>query len=551
MRNHDDKETRWLSQSPPEATCPPGPTSATPIGTDPVPGRGVKKAVNRLKASVEERRGPVHKDQTAAPIADAMRDYWEREMLTFSIPAHNGGRGPAPEFTQWAGGDAARFDLPMSDGVDTRDRAWGVQSTAQELFAEAVGAKQTLFSTNGSSMSVHVAIMAVVGPGETLVMARNGHKSSFAGLVLSGARPVYIDPYYDEDLEIALGPEPNDLAHALDEHPDARAALLFTPSYYGTSADVGGLANVCHERDLPLVTDDAWGLDYALSGHPDLPKGALAQGADLTIGSVHKTLSALSQTSVLSVGSDRIDTERLQLCFELEESTSASSLLLSSIDGARRQFVREGEQLLDRAVGSARLLRERLAAQVPELRVVSTDRLGALPGVAATDPTHVMIETASGGLTGFQADYWLRDERQIDGELVDHRRVMPLVTFAHGEAEIDRLVRALRDLVDERGDPGAGTPVASLPSRRELRTEQAMTPRDAFFANTQLVSPSDAVGRVSAELVTPYPPGIPAVAPGELYNEAIVEYIEEVVANGAFVEGAADQSLDKLRVVAR
>jgi arginine/lysine/ornithine decarboxylase len=516
---------------------------------EPVPA-GIKKTLNRVKAAVDQRQGPVQKDQETAPIADAMRDYWARGMLTFSIPAHNGGRGPAPEFTQWAGTDTARFDLPMSHGVDTRDRAWGVQSTAQELFAEAVGAKQTLFSTNGSSMSVHVAIMTVVGPGETLVMARNGHKSSFAGLVLSGARPVYLDPYYDDDLEIALGPLPADLARALDENPAARAALVFTPSYYGTSADVAGLAEVCHERDLPIVTDDAWGLDYALSGHPDLPKGALEQGADLTIGSVHKTLSALSQTSVLSVGSDRIDTERLQLCFELEESTSASSLLLSSIDGARRQFVREGEQLLDRAVSSARLLRERLAAETPELQVVGTDRLGGLPGVVATDPTHVMIETASIGLTGFQADDWLRDERQIDVELVDHRRVMPLMTFAHGEAEVDRLVRALRDLVDERGKPREGTSVAPLPTRRDLRTEQAMIPRDAFFARTELVSPRDAIGRVSAELVTPYPPGIPAVAPGEVYSEAIVDYLEEVVANGAFVEGAADQALDKLRVVA-
>src|SRR5436305_1448434 len=166
----------------------------------------VKKTVNRAKTRLRRFEGPVHKDQDAVPIADAMRDFWDRGMLTFSIPAHNGGRGPAPEFTQWAGADVARFDLPMSHGVDTRDRAWGVQSAAQELFAEAVGAKQTLFSTNGSSMSVHVAIMTVAGPGQTLVMARNGHKSSFAGLVMSGARPIYIDPYYDEDLEIALGP---------------------------------------------------------------------------------------------------------------------------------------------------------------------------------------------------------------------------------------------------------------------------------------------------------------------------------------------------------
>ncbi|MFL5300714.1 MAG: DegT/DnrJ/EryC1/StrS family aminotransferase, partial [Anaeromyxobacteraceae bacterium] len=256
----------------------------------------VKKAVNEAKASVKRRQGPVRKDQDAVPVADAMRDYWERGMLTFGIPAHNGGRGPAPEFTRWLGADVARCDLPMSHGMDTRDRAWGVVSTAQELFAEAVGAKQTLFSTNGSSMSVHVAMMTVAGPGETLVMARNGHKSAFAGLVLSGARPVYVDPYYDEELEIALGPLAADLAAVLDEHPDARAALLFTPSYYGTSAEVGALAEACHAREIPLVTDDAWGLDYSLSGHPDLPEGALKQGADLAIGSVHKTLTGLSQT---------------------------------------------------------------------------------------------------------------------------------------------------------------------------------------------------------------------------------------------------------------
>src|SRR3954464_14206695 len=181
----------------------------------------VKKAVNQLKATVDRRKGPATKSQDAAPIADAMQDYWDRGMLTFTIPAHNGGRGPAPEFTRWAGLEAARFDLPMSHGVDTRARAWQVQATAQELFADAVGAKQVLFSTNGSSMSVHVALMTVAGPGDTIVMARNGHKSAFAGLVLSGARPVYVDPYYDEELEIALGPLAADVARALDAHPEA------------------------------------------------------------------------------------------------------------------------------------------------------------------------------------------------------------------------------------------------------------------------------------------------------------------------------------------
>src|SRR3954463_11412240 len=396
----------------------------------------VKKAVNRAKAKLEERESPVRKEQDAVPIADAMRAYHERDMLSFAIPAHVGGRGPNPEFAQWAGMDAARFDLPMSHGVDTRDRAWGVQSTAQELFAEAVGAKQTLFSTNGSSLSVRVALLAVAGPGETLVVARNGHKSLFTGMILAGTRPVWVEPHYDEELEIALDPEVDAFAAELDAHPEAKAGMVNTPSYYGTSAHVRALAELCHSHGIPLVTDDAWGLDYALCGHPDLPKGALEQGSDLAIGSVHKTLSGLCQTSVLSVGSDRIDTERLQLCFELEESTSASALLLSSIDGARRQFVRDGDALLEHAVKMAELFREHMEAEVPELRVVSVAELRSRPGVSSVDPTHPLVETSSVGLTGYQAEDWLLDHCGITTELQDHRRIMPLITYAHSEEDI-------------------------------------------------------------------------------------------------------------------
>src|SRR4051795_1757920 len=211
-----------------------------------------KKAVNQVKDALVKQEGPAKKDQSTVPLADAIREYWERDILTFSIPAHNGGRGPAPEFTKWMGMDVARCDLPTSHGIDTRNRAWQVQKTAQELFADAVGAKETLFSTNGSSMSVHVAIMTVAGPGETLVIARNGHKSSFAGLILSGARPIYVAPAYDEELELAHGVEPAALEQVLEKHPETRAALVFTPSYYGTSADVAALAEVCHARDVPL-----------------------------------------------------------------------------------------------------------------------------------------------------------------------------------------------------------------------------------------------------------------------------------------------------------
>src|SRR3954447_25592148 len=517
---------------------------ATPMDTQ------LKKAANRVRAGVAKRRGPAEADQTATPIADAIDAFWQDDRLTFAIPAHTGGRGPEPAFARWAGHQAARVDLPVSHGVDTRDRAWQVQATAQQLFAEATGAKETFFSTNGSTLNVHVAMMTVARPGETVVVSRYAHKSLFSGLILSGARPVYLEPVYDADLALAHVPRAEDLEALLAAHPEAVAAMVVSPSYYGTAADVRSFADICHSRDVPLVVDAAWGLDFALAGHPELPEGALAQGADIAIGSVHKTMSGLGQTSVMSVGSDeRIDMDRLSLTAELEDSTSPAALLLSSIDGARHQFVHEGEELLRRAVSSAHLLRERLAVEVPELRVVGIDELCQRPGVADVDPTHVIIEVSSVGLTGYQADDWLRDERGVDIELVDHRRLVPIVMYAHGEPEIDRLGRALRDLVDEIGGEEAEPPV-QLPAPDELRTEQAMLPRDAFLAQAETVKLNSAVGRVSAELVTPYPPGIPVAARGEVYTQAIVDYLDEFAPAGGFVEGAADPSLANLRVVA-
>jgi arginine/lysine/ornithine decarboxylase len=502
-----------------------------------------RKAVNRIRTRLERRHSPASKDQATSPFSDAIRDYWHREALSFSIPAHVGGRRVVPEAARWAGMEAFRADLPLSHGLDTRDRAWGIQETAQELFAEAVGADQTLFSTNGSSMSAHVAIAAVAGPGERIVMARNGHKSAFAGLVMSGAMPVYVRPEYDAELELTHGITLGALGEALAAHPDAKAAMIFTPTYYGVSCDVAALADVCHEHGLPLVSDDAWGLDYSFS--EKLPPSALACGADLAFGSVHKSLTGLSQTSVLSVQGDRIDRDRLQRCFELEESTSASALLISSIDGARQQFVRDGEQLTAHALAMADRLRGRLA-RIDGLDVVGPHRLQFGPGSIHADPTHVIIELSGLGLSGYAADDWLRDEHGIDVELADHRRLMALVTFAHDEADVDRLAGALEQLAAEH--PGDVRDPERIASPDTLITEQAMLPRDAFFGPSAMVRPGDAVGRVNADIITPYPPGIPVLAPGELITEAILDHLERVVALGGFIEGATDQALDRLRV---
>ncbi|WNG88064.1 DegT/DnrJ/EryC1/StrS family aminotransferase [Mycobacterium sp. ITM-2016-00317] len=501
---------------------------------------------NEAKAQREAQAGPVRSSPDAAPVGEAIEDFHRRGDLSFGIPAHRCATGPAePIAARWAGRDAFRADIGMNNGVDNRHQSWQVEPTAMTLFADAVGADETLFSTNGSTENVHVAMMAAVRPGETLVMARNGHKSAFSGLVLSGAMPVYVDPEYDNQWQLAHNVDPGRLDTVLRDHPDAVAAMVFTPTYYGVSADVRGLADAAHSHGVPLITNDAWGLDFSFCSR--LPPSAIESGADLSIGSVHKSLNGLCQTSVLSRKGERIDPTRLSLVFELTQSTSASSLLLSSIDAARCQFAEHGEELLGHAVDVAAQVRGALS-EVAGLDVMGEEIL-ASPGAFALDPTHVCIDVNRLGLTGYQAADWLRERCGVHVELADHRRVMALITYADTDATAHRFIDAMSALADAHCDRGA-QPIGDAPPLPELRTETVMLPRDAYLGATEMVQWRKASGRISAEMICPYPPGIPVIAPGEVLTDAIVDYLQQQAAKGVMVEGAADESLAEFRVVA-
>ena len=501
---------------------------------------------NTRTAQAEGDDGPARHTPKATPIGDAIEAFHRRGDLSFGIPAHRSGTGGhEPIAARWTGPQAFWADVAMNKGTDNRRQSWQVEPTAMQLFAEAVGADETLFSTNGSTENVHVAMMAAVRPGETLVMARNGHKSAFSGLVLSGARPVYVEPDYDERWQVSHGVDPRRMDQALHEHPDAVAAMVFTPTYYGVSADVRGLADVAHAHDVPLITDDAWGLSYSFCSR--LPLSAMQSGADLGIASVHKSLNGLCQTSVLSRRGDRIDSSRLSLVFELTQSTSASPLLLSSIDAARCQFQAHGEELLGHAVDLAHRVRDAIA-ELPGLELMGKEVLDS-PGASAFDPLHLSIDVAGLGLTGFQAGDWLRRQHGIFAELADHRRVMALLTFADTDATAQRLIDAMAELSTQHAG-AQPRPLTEVPPFRELRTETVMLPRDAFLGVTEMVPWRQAAGRVSAEMICPYPPGIPICAPGELLNDAIVDYLQQLATEGVMVEGATDESLREFRVVA-
>ncbi len=511
--------------------------------------RSAMTKVNQLKASAEERRGPAGHSQDDAPILDALRRFHAEDTLSLAIPAHKSGQGAPAEILDLLGHAAFLMDQTVLNGIDNRHESWEVQTAAQELAAQALGADQVLFSTNGSTASTHSALSAIVSPGEKVAVSRNSHKSVITGLIHTGAVPVWLEAEYDEDLEVAHGIVPETLERALAEHPDCRAVMITTPSYYGVCSDVPRLAEIAHGHGIPLVTDDAWALAYKF--HDELPGFALDAGSDLAIGSVHKTLSGLSQTSMIMVKGDRIDTTRLGLALETYETTSASSLLLASIDAARRQMVQDGERLLGEALRLARRLRA--GARELGLPTFEPEEILRRPSAWAFNELHVTMDVQQLGMTGYKAADWLRGHHHVAVELADHRRVMAAVTHADTDESIDRALAALADMAEHFGSGVSGRFTRTsreVPGPSELRTDQVVPPREAFYGPTEMVSIDEAAGRVAAEFCTPYPPGIPLFVPGERLTAAIVDYLKTGAAEGFYVEGCADQSVQQLRVVA-
>jgi arginine decarboxylase len=486
-------------------------------------------------------------DQERAPMLEALRAYHECEPASFSIPAHKARRALDELTSEVLGDGPYRADAPAHKGLDDRVSSYKVQSYAQDLAADAFGADTALFSTNGSTLSVQIAVMAATHPGQEVAVARNVHKSVISGLILSGARPVFVDPVYDDDHALAHSVTPAALAKALDAHPDVKAMLAVSPTVAGVAADVAGLADVCHERGIPLIMDDAWGADFSF--HPELPPGSMEAGADLAVASFHKSLTGLMQTSIILVQGDRIDMERLQLALDGFETTSTSSLLVASMDATRRMMALHGEELLGRTLALSRRGGQELGA-LAGIRLLGPE-LDGRPGVAARDETKIILDVTGLGISGFQAADWLYEHRRVGAEHHDLHHVMFLVTVADDDASVDRLVAAMRDLVEAAPQIGAGQDLPSLPPVSQLVGDYVMPPREAFLGTTRRVDLADAAGEIAAEAVSPYPPGVPLLVPGQRVHEGHVEFLSKGLEAGMFVEGVSDPSLEQLRVVAR
>ncbi|QTE02797.1 aminotransferase class I/II-fold pyridoxal phosphate-dependent enzyme [Streptomyces cyanogenus] len=485
-------------------------------------------------------------DHSRVPVLEALQEFRRRGDVAYGPPGHKQGRGADPRVAEIVGMDVFRSDVLSLNGLDDRRQSQGVLQQAEELMADAVGAEHAFFSTCGSSLSVKTAMCSVAGPGEKLLLSRNAHKSVISAVIINGVEPIWVHPKFDTERHLAHPPEPDDVRARLREHPDAKGMLLITPTDWGTCADIRGVADACHAFDVPLIVDEAWGAH--LPFHPGLPAWGMDADADLVVTSVHKMGGAIEQSSVFHLQHDRVSPDVLKQREDLLGTTSASSLVYATLDGWRRQMAEQGHGLLDAALHRAERIRARLR-ELPGLRVMGGEIVDE--GLAAEfDPLKIVVDVRDLGISGMQAAEWLRANCHIDVGGSDTCRISASITHADDEETEKLLLESVRTLV-ERADTIERQPAVHLPEPHVLELEQALLPRDAFFGPAEQVPAERAVGRVAAEMICPYPPGVPVVAPGEVITAEVLDYLRSGVAHGFLIAGAADSSLETLRVVAR
>jgi arginine/lysine/ornithine decarboxylase len=440
-------------------------------------------------------------------------------------------------------------DLPELPELDNLFAPGGVIQQAQILAAETFGAEQTWFLANGSTSGVMAAMLATCNPGDPVILPRNVHQSVISGLVLTGAMPIFIEPEADPQLDLAHCVAPSAIAQALIDHPNARAVLIVSPTYLGVCGHVAAIADLCHAHHLPLIVDEAHGAHFGF--HPDLPISALQAGADVAIQSTHKVLTALTQAAMIHAQGDRIDRDRLTKALAIVQSTSPNYLLLASLDAARRQMALHGKAFLTKTLRLASEARSRLA-EIPGLTVLDWPKADS-PGVFDYDRTRLTVTVSGFGLDGFTADDWLNQHCGVIAELPTLHHLTLIFTVGNTQEDCDRLVEGLERLRQEAGGRAAGWRLEGPGKAGEREAAaplvKAVSPRDAFFAPQETVAIAAAVNRISAELVCPYPPGIPILLPGEVVTAAAIAQVQQILAAGGVVSGCRDPTLATLRVL--
>lgn len=475
------------------------------------------------------------------PILKSLMEYRDEEVISFHMPGHKKGRAQKKAGLDLWAGDLLSMDTTEVPGIDNLHSPEAAILSAQRLAAAAFGADESFLLVNGTTCGIYTMIMAATEPGDKIIIPRNCHRSVYGAVILGRLTPVYIEPEMDGELGIALGIKPETVEYTLEKHGDAKAVVITNPTYYGTCSDLKKIAEIVHERNALLLVDEAHGSHFSFSER--LPMSALQAGADMTAQSIHKTMPAMTQGSMLHVRYGRVNIERVRLFLQLTQTTSPSHILLASLDTARYIMQVKGRELLSEIIDWSNWARKEINS-IPGLYCLNTDRIGRY-GVADIDPTRITVNFGRLGMDGKKAEAILRKSFKLQVEMSDLYNIVAISTVGNTHADYEQLVKALGKLAlsGERGE-AAGTAAAF-----QKTSELCIMPWEAVYCEKEQVAFGDSIDRVCGEMIIPYPPGIPVLMPGERINAEAYGYLQACVEKGIKINGALDTKLESICVI--
>lgn len=474
-------------------------------------------------------------DQTKTPLVDALKNFDKISPAYFCIPSHHRGKGASSSFTEVFGKTVLKYDLTETPLTDDLHEADGAIKEAESLASELFGSDLTFFLVNGTTCANEAMIISSVCEGEKILVARNCHKSVLMGLIISGASPVYIEPEISGVFSAFGSISPEKVELAFKNHPDIKAFILTSPTYYGIGSDLQKIADICHSHGALLLVDEAHGSHFAFSDK--LPKTALSCGADMVSQSTHKTLNSMTQSSMLHVKGSLVDISKVDAALKIVQSTSPSYILMASLDAARQNAALNGRTAVCRMLDITSYIRSALSS----IDGVSCPENVDGNEVFSFDKTRIIFSVK--GISGFSLSEILLEKYNICCEMADNYNVVSIIGSSDSYEDADRLINAVKETAATVNS--GKIKEFSLPPMPPI----AMTPRKAFFAKSTRTNFKDSVGKVSAEMIAPYPPGIPVIYPGEVITEEIYEFISEAIKDERHIHGFSDKSMETIKII--
>lgn len=476
--------------------------------------------------------------QEQCPIYDALENYKKMRVVPFDVPGHKRGKGN-PVLTQFLSEACLSVDVNSMKPLDNLCHPVSVIKEAEELAAQAFGAKHAFLMVNGTSSGVQAMIMTACKRGEKIIMPRNVHRSAINALVVCGALPIYVNPGVDKKLGIPLGMSYEDVKEAIENNPDAKAILVNNPTYYGICSPLAAITELAHQHNMLVLVDEAHGTHFYF--HNDLPASAMSVHADMAAVSMHKTGGSLTQSSFLLIG-DNVSAGYVRQIINLTQTTSSSYLLMSSLDISRRNLALHGNKIFTDVIDMAQYARGEIN-KIDGYYAFGKELING-DTIYDFDQTKLSIHTRTMGLAGIEVYDILRDDYNIQIEFGDIGNILAVISVGDHTLAIERLISALSEI--KRRFEKDMTGMLDYEYRNPM---VVMSPQDAFYAQNHSVPMGESEGYISSEFVMCYPPGIPILAPGELITKEILEYIAYAKKKGCLLTGTKDLSLEQIQVV--